>query len=239
MSGRAQSLAAIETVASALGELTERVVFVGGTVVALYPIEGAVDLRPTIDVDCVVEVGTASEYYSFVNVLRGRGWSECTDEGAPLCRHLCRDIRVDLMLTSDTALGPTNKWFAEAVREAGIHRLENAHARAITPAYFVATKLEAFRGRGQGDYVASHDLEDLLTVLSGLASLREEIARATAGVEAALRAELVRLMTQDAFVEALPGHFEGEALPGHFEGDASGQARARELRRWLRSLRVT
>ena len=33
--------------------------------------------------------------------------------------------------------------------------------------YFLATKLEPFRGRGKGDYANSHDLEDLLTVHAG------------------------------------------------------------------------
>jgi chloramphenicol O-acetyltransferase len=39
--------------------------------------------------------------------------------------------------------------------------------RVVTAPYFCATKLEAFRGRGKGDYLASHDLEDLLTVVDG------------------------------------------------------------------------
>lgn len=61
MSFRAASLAAIATVASALGDLADRVVFVGGTVVAFYPLEGGPDVRPTVDVDCVVNVTTTSE----------------------------------------------------------------------------------------------------------------------------------------------------------------------------------
>jgi hypothetical protein len=31
----------------------------------------------------------------------------------------------------------------------------------------VATKLEAFLKRGGGDYIASHDLEDIVTVVDG------------------------------------------------------------------------
>jgi hypothetical protein len=34
--------------------------------------------------------------------------------------------------------------------------------RVVTPPYFCGTKLVAFRGRGRGDYQASHDLEDRL-----------------------------------------------------------------------------
>ena len=229
MSSRAASLAAIATVASALGDLAERVVFVGGTVVALYPLEGGADVRPTVDVDCVVNITTTSEYYSFVERLRARGFRECTDEGAPICRHVCAGIRVDVMTTADTAIGPTNKWYAAAMRDAATHDAGGARVRAITPAYFVATKLEAFRGRGNGDYVASHDLEDLLAVLAGMPPLRDAIVAAASGVLTALRGELAALMANESFVEA---------LPGHFEGDAAGQARAREVSGWLRGLRA-
>jgi hypothetical protein len=34
--------------------------------------------------------------------------------------------------------------------------------------------LEAFRGRGQGNCLFSHDLEELMAVVDGLASLLEE-----------------------------------------------------------------
>lgn len=229
MSARDACLSAIATVASSLGELTDRVVFVGGTVVALYPLEGSADVRPTVDVDCVVNISTTSEYYAFVGALRKRGFKECTDEGAPTCRHVCAGIRVDVMPAAATALGPTNRWYADAMRDAAVHDLGATTVRVITPAYFVATKLEAFRSRGGGDYVASHDLEDVLTVLGGLRSLRDEIASAAEGVLGALRIELVQLMESESFVDALPGHFDGHA---------AGQARAREVSEWLRSLGV-
>jgi hypothetical protein len=32
---------------------------------------------------------------------------------------------------------------------------------------FVATKFEAFHGRGNNDHLASHDLEDIITVVDG------------------------------------------------------------------------
>ena len=59
--------------------------------------------------------------------------------------------------------------------------------RAITPLYFVATKLEAFAGRGRGDYQASHDLEDVLSVLAGLDSLRAEVRTDTSVAGGAVR----------------------------------------------------
>src|ERR1700682_5225818 len=47
--------------------------------------------------------------------------------------------------------------------------------RVVTAAFFVATKLEAFKGRGKGDFFGSRDLEDLISVVDGRATLVAEI----------------------------------------------------------------
>jgi hypothetical protein len=182
-SQRASAREAIATIGHALAGQSQPIMFVGGTVTALYPLEGGMALRPTLDVDCVVDLATTAEYYAFVERLRALGFRECTDESAPLCRRVYADIRVDIVATSAIGIGPTNRWYRDAFVEAAIHSLESGiEVRAITPLYFVATKLEAFRGRGAGDDQASHDLEDVLTVLSGL-HLAEECPRTPSGVE--------------------------------------------------------
>lgn len=89
---------------------------------------------------------------------------------------------------------------------------------------------EAFRGRGKGDFQESHDLEDVLTVLAGLRPLRAEVVEANTSVATAVRRELIELGANDSFVDA---------VPGHFEGDAAGQARADVELAWLASLRET
>lgn len=227
-SRRDSSRAAIATVARALGDERRRVVFVGGTVVALYPLEGGADVRPTVDVDCIVAMTTLGAYYAFLERLRSLGFGACSDEGAPLCRLVVSGIRVDVMGSADTALGPTNRWYAEAITGAQPHSVApDLEVLAISPLYFVATKLEAFHSRGHGDYIESHDLEDVLTVLAGLPSVREEVDAAGSGVARAVRDDLAGLAAREAFLEA---------TWGHFEGDAAGQARAASTVAWLRSL---
>jgi hypothetical protein len=181
-----------------------------------------------VDVDCVVNVTTTVAYYGFMDRLRRRGFVACDDEGAPLCRLVHAGIRVDVMPTVDTEMGPTNRWYADAIRDAARYEADGVAVRAITPNYFIATKLEAFRGRGEGDYVASHDIEDVLAVLAAIGSIRDEIVAAESGVARAVRGELVELMAVESFVDALPGHFDGHA---------AGQARARRVAAWLRTLR--
>jgi hypothetical protein len=66
---------------------------------------------------------TLGAYYAFVERLRSLGFNACTDEGAPLCRLVVSGIRVDVMGSADTALGPTNRWYAEAIAGAQAHAL--------------------------------------------------------------------------------------------------------------------
>ena len=229
-SRRDASRAAIAAVARALGEDRKRVVFVGGTVTALYSLAHGVDVRPTVDVDAVIDVVTTADYYAFVEGLRGRGFQECTDEGAPLCRRVCGDIRVDIVATADTGIGPTNRWYRDGVAAAESYPVAaDLEVRAITPLYFVATKLEAFAGRGRGDYQASHDLEDLLAVLAGVDTLRSQVETDDSAAGLAVRRSLAELARKDAFIDA---------VPGHFEGDLRGQERADVVLAWLLRLQT-
>jgi hypothetical protein len=204
------------------------VVFVGGTVPALYPLETGTDVRPTLDVDCVVDLESTASYYAFIARLRDLGFKECRDEGAPLCRLVYRGVRLDVNAAVATGIGPTNQWYVAAIRDAEFFEAEPAcKVLAITPVYFFATKLEAFRGRGRGDFQASHDLEDVLAVLSGLDPLRREVAEASTPVAQSVRDTFVELARIEAFMDA---------VPGHFEGDTRGQAHAENVLAWLATL---
>ena len=46
----------------------------------------------------------------------------------------------------------------------------------ITAPYFLATKIEAFESRGEGDFYGSHDLEEIITLLDGREFLFDEIS---------------------------------------------------------------
>jgi hypothetical protein len=48
----------------------------------------------------------------------------------------------------------------------------------IHPVYYLATKTEAFRNRGKGDFRASHDFEDIIALVNGRAELIAEIKSA-------------------------------------------------------------
>lgn len=50
--------------------------------------------------------------------------------------------------------------------------------RLATAPYFLATKIDAFHNRGSDDFIASHDMEDIITLLDGRAEVIEEITTA-------------------------------------------------------------
>jgi hypothetical protein len=55
---------------------------------------------------------------------------------------------------------------------------------------FVATKLEAFKGRGGADFLGSHDLEDVVSVVDGREALSAEVRDAGMDLSAYVRREI-------------------------------------------------
>jgi hypothetical protein len=84
------------------------------------------------------------------------------------------------------------------------------HIRVVTSPYFCATKIEAFRGRGKGDYRSS-DLEDLVTVVDGRSELVKELQAAPEDVRSYVAEAIRQLLRTDEFTDALPGYLLGDA----------------------------
>jgi hypothetical protein len=76
----------------------------------------------------------------------------------------------------------------------------------VTAPYFCATKIEAFRGRGQGDYLYSHDLEDLISVVDGRPELPEELRSAPYDVRSYIAEAVGQILETTDFIDALPGY---------------------------------
>lgn len=131
------------------------------------------------------------------------------------------------MPTRSEILGFSNRWYAPAMAAAQHVRIDDLRLRLITPVYFVATKLDAFRSRGEDDFGGSHDLEDVIAVIDGRPEIVEEVAAAATGLRAHVAAELSHLLATRAFLDALPGFL----LP-----DAANQARQPILLRRLSAL---
>lgn len=224
------NVAMMELVAERLGEaLREDLVFVGGAVVGLLITDPAhPTIRPTEDVDLIFHAAARAEYQRVEEVLRGRGFVNDIRVDAPICRWRVGAVTVDVMPTLEDILGFSNRWYPLALETADKVSLPSGlDIRLVTAPIFLATKFEAFTHRGSNDYLFSHDLGDLISVIDGRDELVGECRNQDAALKDYLGERVRALLATPAFREALPGH-----LPG----DAASQARLPDLEDKLRLL---
>lgn len=202
------SLAMVRFVAERLGPLRQKAVFLGGAATALLITDEATsEVRATKDVDIIVEVLSKSDYYQLEETLRSLGFTQSMEEDAPLCRWVINDTKVDVMPTDEKILGFTNKWYSPAIKNATEISLEEGlEIRIVTAPYFLATKIEAFYGRGKGDYMASHDMEDIITIIDGRLELIDEVKDSETDLRSFLAEKFRYFLKTEAFLEALLGH---------------------------------
>jgi hypothetical protein len=220
--------ALFESVVRLLAPVLDELVFVGGCTTGLFISDPAAGgIRPTKDVDAIVNVTSYAKYAALSERLRALGLVEDTTPGAPLCRWRWDDLIVDVMPVDEHVLGFSNRWYPAAMDAAQRIDIDGHNVRVVTPALFIATKLEAFHGRGGGDIVASHDLEDIIAVVDGRSEIVSEVAAAATDVRHYIASELRRLLETRDFTEALAGFL----LP-----DAASQGRRSLLQRRLVAL---
>ncbi len=195
-------------VAKKLDTLLEKVVFLGGSATGLLISDLAIpDVRMTQDVDVIVEAATWLEYNRLEKELLQRGFIQDTSEGAPICRWLIDGYMVDFMPISAEILGFSNLWYAPALQSSETIEVSPGLAiRLVTAPYFVATKIEAFRGRGNNDYRASHDLEDIITLIDGRKELLAEIRSTPSDLRQFLADAFSGFLASSEFVESVSGH---------------------------------
>jgi len=213
------SIELLELAAEALGPLLDQVVFVGAATVTLWISDpGAPPVRPTKDVDVVVEVATRGALHRFEARLRQQRFAEDQEDGV-ICRwRHPSGLILDAMPSEPGILGFANRWQGAATPRAIARDLPSgARIRAASPPYLLATKLEAFKGRGNRDFLGSRDFGDIIARIDGREELVDEVARAPTDVGDYIGYELRDLLDDARFADGLFG-----ALPP----DAASQARA-------------
>jgi len=199
--------ALLSQIAEALGELRERMVFVGGCATALLISDPAASpVRATQDVDVVVAVHSLPEYQRLAAMLRDRGFRQTLVEGEPPYRWSFAGMKLDVMPSDEKVFGFSNRWYGAVLGTAMPVPLRQGIAiRLIAPACFLATKLEAFQDRARGDYLESHDLEDVLSVIDGRREIVDEVRRADPEMQRYIAGVFGRLLDNESFLNALPG----------------------------------
>lgn len=215
-----------------LADLADELVFLGGCATGLLITDPAAPpLRVTRDVDAIVHVASRADYYQLCRKLRARGFREDMSDEAPLCRWIAENVVLDVMPTDSRILGFSNKWYATAIENSEERRLSNGRCiRMVSAPYFLATKLEAFDGRGRGDYLASHDIEDIVAVLDGRREIVQEIERAPPALVKELSDRFQKLSKERRFIDA---------VSGHMPTDGASQARVSTILETIKNIAST
>jgi hypothetical protein len=219
----------LERAAQELAPFLDEVAFVGGATIALWITdEGAPAPRVTKDVDLVVEVASRAGWYRFEERLRAHGLRSDSSS-----RVICRwkagspgdELVVDLMPGDASILGFENRWQRPALDHAETVQLPSGQQmRAISPPYLLATKLEAWSGRGGGDHLRSHDLEDVIRLVDGRAEVVGEVGNASDDLRSFLSHEIATLLDQPRFLDVIDG-----TVVGFGRGSSGGEDRVEEI----------
>ncbi len=202
------NLRLLQFVATKLGNMRNEFVFLGGCTTGLFIDDPDFhDVRYTLDVDCIVDVISLGQYQKLEKKLSELGFKRSLTETV-ICRWFYDDVILDVMPTDEKILGFGNRWYKNAIKYAINYDISDSlQIKIISAPYFLATKLEAFKTRGKMDFYASHDFEDIVSVMDGRMAITDEIARTDEILRDYLIESFIEINNSNAFRGALPGYF--------------------------------
>lgn len=197
-----------------LEPLLDQLVFVGGSVLELLLDGDTTKPRVTDDVDCIVELCSILGRVKLDEALRRlnlkndkelvtRWWLQDEEIGK---------ILIDIMPTEgEAAQFADNRWYPISAKNWFHPKVKGLEkAKIIQAPYFFATKAEAYPSRDKysGNYriYESHDLEDIVVLISGRAAIFEEIEMADPKVRKFLSEFTFELVNNPNYEEAIEGH---------------------------------
>lgn len=212
MTVQGQLLTMLETVAEAIGdELRRQMVFVGGcsTAVLITDEITLAEVRATDDIDLIVDLSGMAAWMQLQEQLHQKGFT-VSGEDDVICRMRLGDLKVDFMPDDPDILGFSNRWYKRGIQTSVTYALPSKRQiKHLTAPLFLATKLEAYLGRGKDDPIGSHDLEDIINVIDGRPDLLSEIGDADDDVRHYISEQLGALMRHQDFDSFLYGNVRG------------------------------
>jgi hypothetical protein len=197
---------AIKKIATALGELNDQLIYVGGATVGLYVSDPAADdIRPTKDVDISLSLATLSALEDMRQELTRRGFMQ-TAEDQIICRFRYDEILVDVMNTKAIGWAPANPWFAPGFLAKEPFKIDGQNIFILPLSYFLASKFVAFDNRGNQEPRSSHDFEDIVYLLDNTIDLPNQIQNAPSDVKSFLRNEWSGILNDKTKQEAILGN---------------------------------
>jgi predicted nucleotidyltransferase len=200
-----KNIVRIKAVHGALKDLKEDIVFVGGATVSLYADRAAEEVRPTDDVDVLIELWTRKSYAELEEKLREIGFANDQESGI-ICRFKIQGITVDIMPTGENVLSFSNKWYPDGYKNAIDYKIDEHLVKIFSAPYFIASKLEAFKNRGKNDGRTSTDFEDIVFVFENRFSIWDELKQCDEAVKEYLRNEFINFLNNPLFEEWVDAH---------------------------------
>lgn len=211
-----KNIVRIKAVYNNLADLKDKVVFVGGATTSLYADRQTLEVRPTDDVDVIIELINYNERAKLEEKLRTIGFQHDI-ESTVVCRFKIQGIIVDIMPTTSDSIGFSNRWYPEGFKQAEEYKIDdNNIVKILSSAYFIATKLEAFKGRGNGDGRTSQDFEDIVYVLENRQTIWEELNNTTGEIRNYLINEFKQLKNNVNLFEWIDSHVEYGSSPASY-----------------------
>lgn len=205
MKNRTIDLSVVSEIARALGNLNESVVFVGGAIVSIYVDDPAADeIRPTQDVDLTLKPLNYDQQELDAK-LAERGFHPDL-QGHAICTYKYNDIAVDIMPSTDTMRGPSNRWYSIGFDSIQKTSLEGVTIQVLSAACYLAAKFEAYNHRGNDDYRTSHDFEDIIYVIDNRTTIVDDLRLADPRIKDFLQSEFRKILGNPYTEEILSAH---------------------------------
>ena len=221
------NLAMLHTIAKGLDYLLPSVVFVGGSVTEIYATDAAAtEVRPTDDVDCVIELVSYTAYSELEDKLRKLKFVNDTEDGV-ICRWKYSGLKVDIMPDDASILGFSNEWYKKGLANTFQYKFEDGIVvKIFETTYFLAAKFVALHNRGGNDLRTSTDFEDIIYVIDNRLLLIAELQVANQDVVTFISQQCQSLVNNDDLQEAIFC-----ALPRY-----SGETRIRSVMKTIQTI---
>ena len=194
-------------VAEKLNSVGLNFVFIGGGIIGfLIDDPLAFPVRVTKDIDVVLDVLTDPGQIVLEEKLRSTGFTHDMSENAPRCRWCLDNVKVDVLSIKDRFSGMNMNWLKETLEAPQKIEDDGNILNVASAPCFVAMKLEAFNDRGRSDYFGSRDMEDVISVVDGRASLIEEIKMSDRKVMEFISESISDLLKKPDFIISISGH---------------------------------
>jgi len=109
------------------------------------------------------------------------------------------------------------KWYPEGFNKAINYRIdENNTIKILSAPYFIATKFEAFKSRGDGDGRTSQDFEDIIYIFENRKAIWDEMKDCSTEIKEYLLHEISQLKNNPYMFEWIDCHVQNGFPPASY-----------------------